>query len=177
MATPKRQPYPASRIKVGAVLYRAYSLVDDEGKVETGFEEWVVRNIRARRNSKTVLGFSLAARGIVVPKVVNLAMKTHGTWGKLSTKKGDVGWLPNIWRGFRLQFQVGTDLPIGVYTTKRAALVYELADLREQAEWTHKAIADETDPDELEILQAELAEIKALTNAVQRRSNALAKAS
>jgi len=49
MAIPKPQPYPASRIKVGAVLYRAYSLVDD-GKVETGFEEWVVRNIRARRN-------------------------------------------------------------------------------------------------------------------------------
>lgn len=175
MAIPKPQPYPASRIKVGAVLYRAYSLVDD-GKVETGFEEWVVRNIRARRNSKTLMGISLSAHGIEVPKVVNLAMKTHGTWGKLSTKTGDVGWLPNIWSGFRLQFKVGTDLPIGVYTTKRAALAYALANLVEDDDWIIKAIADETDADELELLKAEQREGKAQIAALQRRSKALAKA-
>lgn len=174
MATPKRQPYPVSRIKVGAVLFRAYSLVD-EGKVETGFEEWVVRNIRARRNSKTIRGISLAAHGIEVPKVVNLAMKTFGTWGKLSTKTGDVGWLPNIWSGFRRQFQVGADLPTGLYTTKRAALAYELADRAEQSEWLIGAIADETDADELAALKAEQAEVKAQIAALQRRSKALAK--
>jgi len=175
MATPKRQPYPASRIKVGAILYRAYSLVD-EGKVETGFEEWVVRNIRARRNSKTIRGISLAAHGIEVPKVVNLAMKTHGTWGKRSTKTGDVGWLPNIWSGFRRQFQVGTDLPIGIYTTKRAALAYELASQMEEAEWLLGVIADETDADELVSLKAEQAEVKAQIAALQRRSKTLTKA-
>jgi hypothetical protein len=175
MATPKRQPYPASRIKVGAILYRAYSLVD-EGKVETGFEEWVVRNIRARRNSKTIRGISLAAHGIEVPKVVNLAMKTHGTWGKRSTKTGDVGWLPNIWSGFRRQFQVGTDLPIGIYTTKRAALAYELASQMEEAEWLLGVIAGETDADELVSLKAEQAEVKAQIAALQRRSKTLTKA-
>ena len=174
MATPKRQPYPASRIKVGAVLYRAFSLVDD-GKVETGFEEWVVRNIRARRNSKTIRGISLAARDIEVAKVVNLAMKTHGTWGKLSTKTGDFGWLPNIWRGFRRQFQVGTDLPIGIYTTKRAALAFELASQMEDAEWLISVIADETDTDQLASLQAEQTDLKAQIAALQRRTKALAK--
>lgn len=174
MAIPKPQPYPASRIKVGAVLYRAYSLVDD-GKVETGFEEWVVRNIRARRNSKTIMGISLSAHGIEVPKVVNLAMKTHGTWGKLSTKSGDYGWLPNIWSGFRLQFKVGADLPRGVYTTKRAALAYALANLVEDDDWIIKAMSDETDADELELLKAEQTEAKAQIAALQRRSKALAK--
>ncbi|MDH4602376.1 MULTISPECIES: hypothetical protein [Pseudomonas syringae group] len=174
MATPKRQPYPASRIKVGTVLFRAYSLVD-EGKVQTGFEEWVVRNIRARRNSKTVRGISLAAHGIEVPKVVNLTMKTSGTWGKLSSKTGDVGWLPNIWSGFRRQFQVGSDLPIGIYTTKRAALAFELANQNEEVEWLVGAIANETDEDELVSLKAELAEVSSMVAALQRRSKALAK--
>lgn len=174
MSIPKRQPYPASRIKVGAVLYRAYSFVE-EGKVQTGFEEWVVRNIRARRNSKTIRGISVAARGMEVPKVVNLAMKTVGTWGKLSTKTGHVGWLPNIWSGFRRQFQVGTDLPLGIYTTKRAALNFELASQQEEAEWFVEAIAAETDADELVSLKAEQAEITAMVAALHRRSKALAK--
>lgn len=175
MSRPKRQPYPASRIKVGAALYEAYSSVD-EGKVETGFTEWVVRNIRARRNSKTIGGISLARHGIEVPKVVNLAMKTFGTWGKLSTKAGDFGWLPNIWGGYRRQFQVGTDLPAGIYTTKRAALAYEVASQLEEAEWLEGVLGVETDPDELASLNAELKDVKAQIAALQRRGKALAKA-
>lgn len=174
MTTPKRQPYPASRIKVGAVLYQAYSTVN-QGKVETGFEEWVVRNIRARRNSKTVRGISLARHGIEIPKVVNLAMKTFGTWGKLSTKAGHVGWLPNIWHGFKRQFQVGTDLPSGIYTTKRAALAYELAVCKSQAVWASESMEVETDPEELMLLKNEHAELVAQIAALQRRAKALAK--
>lgn len=174
MATPKRQAYPASRIKVGAVLYRAFAVVN-KGKVETGFEDWVVRNIRARRNSKTKNGISLVSPGFDVPKVVNLALKTQGTWGKLSSKTGDYGWLPNIDSAFRRQFQVGADLPFGIYTTKRAALAYELASQNEDAEWLVKEIAGETDAVELDSLQAELGEIKAQIAALQRRSKSLAR--
>lgn len=157
MATPKTQPYPVTRIKVGAVLYRAYSFVD-EGKVETGFEEWIVRNIRARRNSKTIRGVSLSAHGIEVANVVNLALKNSSTWGKRSSKTGDFGWLPNIWSGFRKQFKVGADLTYGIYTTKRAALAYALAEQLELAEWCVEAEADETDADELLIIKTEHAD-------------------
>jgi len=174
MSIPKQQPFPASRIKVGAVLYRAYASVD-EGKVQTGFEEWFVRNIRARRNSKTFAGRSLVAKGFEVPKVVNLAMKNVATWGKLSKKTGDVGWLPNIWSGYRRQFKVGADLPIGVYTTKRAALAYELASQMDEAEWLIGAIADETDASELDSLKAELTDVNSQIAALKRRSKALAK--
>ncbi|MGO4801201.1 hypothetical protein ACEN2T_18125 [Pseudomonas sp. W22_MBD1_FP4] len=172
MATPKRQPYPASRIKVGAVLYRAYSTFEN-GKAKTGFEEWIVRNIRARRNSKTICGVRLAGRGIVVPKVVNLAMKTFGTWGKLSGKAGDFGWLPNIWSGYRRQFKVGADLPLGIYTTKRAALAFELAEQVDQLASLTDDIAKETDPEELLLLKAELPEIAAQVAALRRRAKAL----
>ena len=176
MSTPKRQPYPASRIKVGAVLYRAYSLVD-EGKVETGFQEWVVRNIRARRNSMKLMGISLVGRGIEIPKVVNLAQKSFSSWGKRSTKSGDFGWLPNIPTHCRQQFRVGSDLPIGMYTTKRAALAYELASQIDYAEWYAEEIVKETDEGELLILRTELAEVNAQIAALQRRAKALAKES
>ena len=175
MALPKRQPYPSSRIKPGAVLYSAYSHVHN-GKVETGFNEWVVRNIRARRNSLSVGGITLASRGIEVPKVVNLAMKTCGTWGKRSTKTGDVGWLPKIGREFLRQFRVGTDLPVGIYTTKRAALAYELASQLDFAKWNAEEIVAETDPDELLILNADQVDTMAQIAALQRRTRVLAKA-
>lgn len=176
MSTPKRQPYPASRIKVGAILYRAYSLVD-EGKVESGFEEWIVRNIRARRNSMKLMGISLAGRGIEIPKVVNLARKTFSSWGKLSTKSGDFGWLPNTPSHCREQFRVGSDLPSGLYTTKRAALAYALASEIDSAEWYAGEIVKETDEGELLILRTELAEVNAQIAALQRRAKALSKES
>ena len=176
MATPKRQPYPATRIKVGAVLYSAYATAND-GKVESGINEWVVRNIRARRNSKTVHGMPVANFGKEVPKVVNLAEKNPFTWGKRSKKTGDVGWLPNIWSGWRQQFEVGTDLPAGFYTTKRAALAYAIADHEQQAVSYAEDIANETDEDELIFLKEIQAEIAAQIQALKRRAKALAKSS
>ncbi|MFL1449151.1 hypothetical protein ACI77O_12220 [Pseudomonas tritici] len=163
-----------TRIKVDAVLYRAFGIVED-GKAKTGFEEWVVRNIRARRNSIMINGISLASRGIEVPKVVNLAMKTFGTWGKRSSKSGDYGWLPNIWAGFRRQFRVGADLPLGIYTTQRAAMAFELAGQQDEADWLAHAIAGEPDPAELAGLQAELADVNLIIAALKRRAKALAK--
>jgi len=118
---PKNQSFPTSVIKVGAVLYRAISYVD-EGKTVTGFEEWVVRTIRARRNSSMWLGRDVKKMGWDIPKMVNLVEKSAVTWGKLSSKTGDYGWRKYIPQSSRKQFTVGADLPWGFYTTKLAAI-------------------------------------------------------
>jgi hypothetical protein len=104
-------------------------------------------------------------------------MKTFGTWGKRSTKTGDVGWLPNIGREYRRQFRVGTHLPDGIYTTKRAALAYELASQLDYAAWNAEEIAGETDADVLIILNGEQADTTAQIAALQRRVKSLARAS
>lgn len=44
------QRYPSSIIKVGAVLYKAFGWVDDEGKCHV--DEWHVRSIQNRTVSK-----------------------------------------------------------------------------------------------------------------------------
>ncbi|CZZ21253.1 Uncharacterised protein [Enterobacter hormaechei] len=48
----KPQRYPASIIRVGAVLYRAFGRTDDEGKCHLDLDEWHVRSIQNRTVSK-----------------------------------------------------------------------------------------------------------------------------
>ncbi|EHU7138975.1 hypothetical protein KZK14_004968 [Salmonella enterica] len=48
----KPQRYPSSIIKVGAVLYKAFGWVDDEGKCHVDVDEWHVRSIQNRTVSK-----------------------------------------------------------------------------------------------------------------------------
>jgi hypothetical protein len=173
MKMPKRQPYPASKITIGACLYRAYSYCD-EGKAVTGFEEWIVYTIRARRGDKTRSGFDVSG-GINKPKAVNLIQKNASTWGKKTKKTGDYGWLPPFHPGYRRQFRVGEDLPSGVYTTKRAALAYELADQIDSVAWYEKEIQQETDQLALAELVVEATETASQVAALKRRMSALAK--
>ena len=48
----KPQRYPSSIIKVGAVLYKAFGWVADEGKCHVDVDEWHVRSIQNRTVSK-----------------------------------------------------------------------------------------------------------------------------
>ena len=48
----KPHRYPASIIRVGAVLYRAFGWTDDEGKCHLDLDEWHVRSIQNRTISK-----------------------------------------------------------------------------------------------------------------------------
>jgi hypothetical protein len=165
---PKRQPYPASKITVGAVLYSVLSYVVD-GKTKTEIIEWVVRTIRARRNSLTWRGVDMTRGNAEKPKAVNMVQKNEFTWGKLSKKTGDYGWLKNIHSGYKRQFSVGADLPHGMFTTKRAAAVYALADEKRSLAVLEKDIRTETDPEVIEEYKAEMADTVLVLAALTRR--------
>lgn len=177
MILPKAQPFPTSRVKIGAILFEAFSYVDD-GKVVIGFNEWVVRTIRARRNSITTWGVmhTHVKCGGAGPKKVNLTEKNRTTWGKRSTKAGDFGWLKKIPAQYKKQFSVGDDLPFGLYTTKRAALRYVLAYYIDDERELGAAIAAETDEGAVSELKQELADSVLLVPAIRRRLKALSAA-
>jgi hypothetical protein len=173
-ALPKAQSFPKSVIKVGAVLYRAYSYVDG-GKTVTGLEEWVVRTIRARRNSSIWRGRDVKKLGWDIPKMVNLVEKSDITWGKLSSKKGDYGWRKYIPERNRKQIPIGADLPRGIYSTKMAALKYLIADRKRDLARDENDLSNETDPEEIAELQSEKADAIAEIAALSRRLKALSK--
>jgi hypothetical protein len=101
---------------------------------------------------------------------VNIAKKVdHMTWGKRSSKTSDFGWLKSIPSECRKQFKVGGSLPRGVFTTVRAALVYEIADTGESIDWYTAKIATETDVETLAELKAELGELQAQHAVLKRR--------
>ena len=55
--------------------------------------------------------------------VVHLLQRHDGiAWVKVSTKSGDYGWSTSIAEVWRSSFNVGSDLPTGIYTAKLAAL-------------------------------------------------------
>lgn len=160
---PKQQQYPASLIIVGAVLYSVLAYTDDAGKTTTEYQEWIVRSIKAKRGSKSRYGHSFLAQGDAQQRV-NLAWKIDGvTWVK---RAGKAGWAPSIAREFTHQFRVGDELPRGLYTTQRAALVYAIRAHQQMNLRYEKWIAEETDPEELLMLRADRvshqAEMKAL---------------
>jgi len=173
MKKPKPQSYPHSKITVGSCVYRAFAHCND-GAAATGFEEWVVYTIRARRGDNSRSGIPVL-RDTKKPKVVNLIQKNSSTWGRKTKKTGDFGWLPPFYTCYRRQFRVGEDLPSGMYTTKRAALAYELATQIENAAWYKREIQLESDLDALAELSAEAAEVACLVAALSRRMKALAK--
>lgn len=171
---PKSQSYPASLIKVGAVLYEAFAYTSENGKVESGIDAWVVRTIRARRNSLSRFGVANHAKE-PNPKKVNLCQRNEITWKKGTGKNGIYAWAPNIWSGYKKQFSVGSDLPRGLYTTKRAAVRWAIADTEYLIRWLETEIKTETDPEGIQVLKAEHALISEELKVLSRRMNALAK--
>lgn len=169
MATSNPQSYPASKIKVGAVLYSCTAWTDDMGKTSTEINEWVVRSIQARRGTKSRMGFPVY--GSTDKSIyVNLTKKVdHLTWGKRSSKTGDFGWRKTIPSVCRRQFEVGDRLPPGICTTVRAALVYEVAETAESINWYTAKIVTETNGESLAELKGELVEFEAQHAALKRR--------
>lgn len=90
------------RWKVGQSLFRV--LTDEEnGKVE--FDTYEIRTIRG--------GYAYAI------------LRAPYTWGKISKKHGDFGWLPRIPKWCREKWAVD-DEPRGLFTTKLAAIRDEI---------------------------------------------------
>lgn len=159
MDVPKRQAYPSSKIIVGSVLYSCCAWTDDAGKPSIEISEWVIRSIQAKRGSKTRFGIPVHSFGEVAQYVNLVEKKDRVTWGKRSSKHGDFGWLKTIPSACRKQFRVGTDLPHGVYTTVRAAVMYQLMVTRDSlaiCKAADLALRDDVEIAELEIELAAL---------------------
>jgi len=163
MSTPKPQLYPASKIAVGSVLYSCSAWTDDNGKTSTSINEWVVRSIKARRGTKTRMGFPVYSYRDT-NKYVNITRKIEFvTWVKRSSKIGDYGWSKSIPSYCTKQFSVGACLPPGIYTTIRAAVLYGLgstADFLASCKQVNPGGRDADDEFCIAALEAEYAALK-----------------
>ena len=169
----RRQRYPATLIKPGVELYSAYAYTDDDRKTKTGFDVWVVRSIRAKRGSQTRMGFETPSYLQDTTQYVNLTQKEElVTWGKVG---GKLGWLPSIPDEYRRQFAVGDSLPLGIFTTKRAALVYLVRDVRDTIARYDEWIEEETSDAERQELRCELEDYQAELRALSARLTKLEK--
>lgn len=173
MALPKAQAFSESKIKTGAVLYLASAYTGDDRKTSSEIQEWHIRSIRAKRGSKS--RFVVAPLGLQETEpYVNLTRKLDlVTWGKLSSKTGDYGWLKSIPKWCTEQFKVGSDLPRGYYTTPRAAVTYAIADTEEHIAKLHIYLADETSPAGFVEWQQEIADSQQQLAALKRRLSSL----
>ncbi|ENU4835428.1 hypothetical protein ACFH4J_003412 [Escherichia coli] len=116
----KQQRYPASIIKVGAILYKASGWTDDEGKCHLSLDEWHVRSIQNRTISKY-----FGTKRVVV----SIAEKQEDiTWQKDK-------WLKNFPSHYRNKFYENDPLPRGLYTTPNQALRFELESTYESIKW------------------------------------------
>lgn len=88
------------------------------------------------------------------------------TWGKVSKKNGDFGWLKSIPSSYRKQFAVGSPLPLGIYTTIRAAVLYEIAST--DSYLCSLKETDDTEPPDKDDLKY-IAELEAELAALRRR--------
>lgn len=123
----KPQRYPSSIIKVGAVLYKAFGWVDDEGKCHIDIDEWYVRSIQDRTVSKY-----FETKKVVISLVEK---RDEFTW-----KKGK--WLTNFPAHYRQKFYENEPLPSGIYTTQNMALRYALESTYLSIKWYEKEKAE-----------------------------------
>jgi hypothetical protein len=157
---PKPQLYPASKIAVGAVLYSCAAWTNDAGKTSTEINEWIVRSIQAKRGTKTRMGFATSF-GHDRTQYVNITERIdHVTWGKRSTKNGDYGWRKTIPSYCTRQFAVGSCLPRGIYTTVRAAILYETCVTRDYLADCKSANQADRNEDEIAASEAQYAALK-----------------
>lgn len=151
------------------MLYSATASTDKDGKTSSQINEWVVRSIKARRGSKSKFGvptrFAAEAK-----QFVNITEKIDSlTWGKVSPKHGDVGWLKSIPEFCRKQFEVSSSLPPGIYTTIRAAVEYGIGSTEEVITWYEAEMRKQTEEFNLKELAREISELKAESKALIRR--------
>lgn len=100
-------------LKVGDTCWQVH--VDDAGKIE--FWEYHLRTIRTRPHGTRKIGYWF-------PKLPGT------TWGKVSTKQGDYGWLDKKNIGeFRVAKAIEDGRPFG--TTKAGIVRSEIADCRD----------------------------------------------
>lgn len=147
-----RQKYPHSKIKVGASLYKVDVSEWDDNTTTIAIDEWIVRSIRRKRGTQTRIGKLRIsdAYGDSAPVYVNVSAKIKGaTWVRQSRKVNDFGWSKNIPQYYKVQFEVGNRLPLGLFTTKLAALKWALKDKEKWAVKLDNYRKNESDETEL----------------------------
>lgn len=173
-----RQKYPATKIKVGAVLYSYSAYSFDDGSSTVDAIEWHVRSIMKRRGSQTFHGRKKAFSEYRSDKFVHITQKIKGvTWIKLSTKHFDFGFAKSISESYKDKFKVGDHLPRGVFTTRLAALKYAIKAKSESIEHSIRLQKAETDPVEIEEWQEEIDDEKKELRLLNARLTKLKKAS
>ncbi|KAB0482368.1 hypothetical protein F7Q91_02895 [Vibrio chagasii] len=148
----KCQKYPHTKIQVGAILYKVDVCEWDDGSTNINLVEWEVRSIRRKRGTQTPMGKRRIGSqfGDSAPLYVNVTAKIKNrTWIKQPASIGGYGWTKSISKHCQDQFEVGKRLPIGMFTTQRAALKWALRD-NEIALSRYKKCRDiETDESEI----------------------------
>lgn len=140
--------------KVGDSLFSAHAECDDTGKCSVSINEWVVRTIQSRKaGQKTGTGPALVA---------SLIQKNEFTWVKEKGKSQQFAWAAQIDSVWRQSHPVGANPPYGLYTTKRQALVAQIASVKERTKrrQQHGLVVG----DELAICEAQDARLIAVIN-------------
>ena len=137
----KQQVSPKS-LKPGCVLFAYDAFTYDDGGSSVELQQWVVRNIRAKRYSGIFRGTVLNPKPL---KFVNLICKLDGiTWFKGQWKK----YIPDY---HKKGFRQGSLLPRGVYTTKLMALKYAVKRWEGEVGWYPGEIKDCNDDPEFKL--------------------------
>lgn len=152
------QPYPTTKIFVGAELYSAEIYTDENGKTTCDIDTWVVRSIRRRAGSQTKNGRKnmFAESDVNQRKFVHFTMKQKDvTWTRQSRKVNDYGWSKTIDPFFRKSCVAGGRLPFGIYTTRTAALRFAISCVNEEIAELHTTDSGDFEA-ELAVLEKEL---------------------
>ncbi len=144
----KGQKYPASIIKVGAILHEYDAYTYDDGSSTVEVKEWHVRSIMRKRGTQTKYGYKQHLSEFNQEKYVHITEKCKATWGKLSTKQFHRGFFKSIPKHLTKSFMVGGDLPSGIFTTKLAALKYAIKNKEQSIVRCLSYQKEETDPEE-----------------------------
>lgn len=103
---------PKTVFVVGKVLYKASSFEGEDGKARTEIEEIHVRTVQMRAAG---IGGPQKLTAFAYPKIAGV------TWGKLSSKTADYGWLPGTNTSCQVRLIEGEPMPLGVGTTRLSA--------------------------------------------------------
>jgi hypothetical protein len=145
----KKQKYPSSKIKAGAVLFKYEAYCYDDGTSQTECQEWVISSIMRKRGTQSMFGRKSVFAHIYHQKFVHIKQVVKGiTWGKLSTKNGHFGLFKKIPSRYKDEFREGYDLPTGYYTTKLAALKYAIWNEQDSINRCTKWMSEETEQSE-----------------------------
>jgi hypothetical protein len=110
------QKLPAN-LGVGSILYKAIAEYDDDThRARTLLKEWHVTSIKRK------------GAGDDAPTIYLVQKVDGATWGKLSSKTGDYGWLPSIGSDWRDSFVHGVYMASGYATTPAKAYALAIGD-------------------------------------------------